>query len=74
MQVDQALTGLTVTSQLSKSNIDVALDANGGGEAYPLAYVLVCERVAAASPSPAPAAPGGRRGGGAGQERAQEGW
>ena len=45
--MDRALTGLTVTSQPSKSNTDVALDANGGGEGYPLAYVLVCERAAA---------------------------
>jgi hypothetical protein len=50
VQVNLGATDITVTSELSKSHIDVALDADEGGEGYPLAYVLVCERVAPVAP------------------------
>jgi hypothetical protein len=40
-----ALTGIVISNAPAKSNIEVSMDANEGGEAYPLVYVLICERV-----------------------------
>jgi hypothetical protein len=39
-----ALTGIQVSNQPAESNVHVSLDANDGGEGYPLVYVLVCQR------------------------------
>jgi hypothetical protein len=39
-----ALTGIGISNLPAESNIEVSLDPNQGGEGYPLAFVLVCER------------------------------
>jgi hypothetical protein len=44
MKDEFALTGISITNQASKANIDVSVEPNEGGEGYTLAYVLVCER------------------------------
>ena len=45
VSTQKAFTNISLSNAPAKSNIEVTMEANEGGEGYPLVYVLLCRRL-----------------------------